>query len=482
MSETDVTSAEQPALSEGADAIVARGDHEMIVESVSQLRKQRQRDGDPFAEPEIIERRYRADDDRPKTLREASSDLSNAHRDESEEIQWAAEASGMKPEQVREYAKDPEWVQQRRPDWDAAAVSAYVRTGQMPPERIGVATTSGKAHAPIDDMSPVIGDRATTKPETGNLREVTRGLTNFREAAARLQQEELAALQAAYSEQQAAQQAQQPQQQVLPEPAPQPKPPPQQPNPVEAERQRLDLERRAVAELQKMSVAESAAYHQMNALQQQWQSIPEVRDRALANQTYARDPARWQQLQQAGREYQQRQAALAQEFQRHYEARVTREAQIAHYQTKQTEAAVANYNKQNDDRFQAWFKAEYPKENLADVSKYTRQALLRAGVDDRRISELWQSGALRGVETQIVLAKAGMHDLQQARQQQKSKDLASKRVPPVAPHSPGVARVRGSDDEAQISRLERELENASGNQAIKLSVRLTKAKRAAGRL
>jgi hypothetical protein len=171
MSETDVsTPSAEPALSEGADAIVASSDHEMILESVAQLRKQRETDGhDPFAEPPIIERKYPAADDRPKKLREASADLSNAHRDESKEIQWASEASGLPPEQVRQFVKDPEWVRQQKPEWDPAQVSAYVRTGDMGPDRIGVASNSGKAHAPIDDMSPIIGDRAANI-ETGNLR------------------------------------------------------------------------------------------------------------------------------------------------------------------------------------------------------------------------------------------------------------------------------------------------------------------------
>ena len=240
---------------------------------------------------------------------------------------------GVGSEQVREFTKDPDWVRQQRPDWNPAQVSQYVQTEQMPPEKIGVASNSGKVHAPIDDMSPVMGDRAGLH-QTGNIREVTRAMANFREAAALLQQQELAELQASYSQQQAAEQRQQPAaQQAQPEPAPQPQPQ-QQPDPAQVERARQEWDKRITAELKQLSTGEMNAYVALNNLHAQWNAIPEVRDRNALNETYARNPARYQQIQQAQREYQQRTAALTQEFNHHHEARQVREQQIAHAQTK----------------------------------------------------------------------------------------------------------------------------------------------------
>ena len=470
---------EQPTIE---SPIVGPTDDEAIRESVRELNKQRAAEGRLMLEEPPVKRAYRADDESPKTLRQATADLSNAHRDESEEIQWASEASGVPPEQLRELAKDHDWVRQQRPDWNPAQVSEYVRSGAMPPERIGVASNDKKAHQPLDDMSPVIGERAHSKHATGNVREVTRAQQNFREAAALRQQQELAELEAQYSAQQAAQAEQRQPQAAQPEPQPTPQPQPQQPDPAQIERQRLEWEKRVTAELKQLSTGEMNAYVALNNLHAQWSAIPEVKDRNALNETYARNPQRYQQLQAAQREYQQRTATLNQEFQRHYQARTTREAQIAHAQTRETEAAVAAYNKENDDRFNGWFAKTFPKENLSEVSKYTRQAMLNAGVPDARINELWRSGALRGLETQQILAKAGLYEMQQARLQERRNELNSKKAPLPEVQRPGVARPRGSDSDADINRLEKQLEGASGDRAVKLAARLTRAKRSAGQL
>jgi hypothetical protein len=111
------------------------------------------------------------------------------------------------------------------------------------------------------------------------------------------------------------------------------------------------------------------------------------------------------------------------------------------------------------------------------VSKFTRQAMLNAGVPDARINELWRSGALRGLETQQILAKAGLYEMQQARLQERRNELNSKKAPLPEVQRPGVARPRGRD-----SDVERQLEEASGDRAVKLAARLTRAKRSAGQL
>jgi hypothetical protein len=469
---TDVTAVESP--------ITGPTDQDAVRASVSELNRKREQEGTLAVDDGPIERRYHANDESPKTLRQVTRDISDVHRDESDEIRFASETFGVPAAQLRETTKDPDWVAQQRPDWNPAQVSEYVRTGAMPPEPVGVATNAGKIHTKIDDMSPLIGDRAGAQ-QTGTLREVTRAVTNFREAAALHQQQELAELQAQYSQQQAAlveQQAQPAQQATQPTPQPQP----QQPDPVQIERQRLEMGRRIAAELKQLSIGEAKAFHELNNLDAQWNSIPEVRDRNALNETYARNPGRYQQLQQAQRDYQQRKAALTNEFNRHYQSRTTREAQIAYAHQKETEAAVQNYNSQEDAKFQKWFKQTYPKESLSDVSKFTRQAWVSAGVPDQRINELWRSGALRGVEVQQVLAKAGLYEMQQAQQQQRRNEIETKKATLPQVLKPGVFRPRGADHDSDIYRLQRELEEASGEKALKLAARLTKARRSAGKL
>ena len=145
----------------------------------------------------------------------------------------------------------------------------------------------------------------------------------------------------------------------------------------------------------------------------------------------------------------------------------------------QTEAAVANYNRIEDDKFSKWFAAEFPGQKLAEVSKYVRQALVKSGVDNAHIDALWRSGALRGVETQQVLAKAGMYEMSL----KKSRALASKRVPPVQPMAPGVVPVaRGEGSEERIRDLERALDNATGDRAVRLATKLQQQRRAVGRV
>ena len=168
----------------------------------------------------------------------------------------------------------------------------------------------------------------------------------------------------------------------------------------------------------------------------------------------------------------------AAKFQQSNETRVTREIQLEHHQRAQTEAAVTAYNQQEDSKFGQWFGKEFPGHKLSDLTPYVRQALVKSGVDDAKINQLWRSGALRGLETQQILAKAGMYEMAQ----EKSRSIASKRVPPVNPLPPGVVPiVRGAGSEENIRNLERALDGATGDRAVRLATKLQQQRRAAGR-
>src|SRR5262249_2135554 len=160
------------------------------------------------------------------------------------------------------------------------------------------------------------------------------------------------------------------------------------------------------------------------------------------------------------------------------QARLTRQSELADFQRKQTDVEVAKYNRANDEAFQKQFAKEYPGQNVRELSGYVMQALRKNGVDDARITQLWQSGALRGVETQMLLARAGMFEMAQAT----ARDLNSKRVPPPPVQRPGVYRPAGSGDEENIAALGRALDASTGNQSLRAATRLMQAKRRAGQL
>jgi hypothetical protein len=109
-------------------------------------------------------------------------------------------------------------------------------------------------------------------------------------------------------------------------------------------------------------------------------------------------------------------------------------------------------------------------------------ALQRAGVPEDKVNQLWRSGALRAVETQMILARAGAWELMQERQAKAREGMADKRAPIPPVQRPGVARPHGADAEADIHTLERQVANLSGNAQLRAATRLTQARRAAGRL
>jgi hypothetical protein len=147
-----------------------------------------------------------------------------------------------------------------------------------------------------------------------------------------------------------------------------------------------------------------------------------------------------------------------------------RETQLAQQQQAQTQRAVAEYNRANDKAFQKQFAKEYPNQNVRELSKYVMQALRKSGVDEGRITQLWHSGALRGVETQMLLARAGMFE----RAEERARNLNSKRVPVPPVQRPGTYRPAGSGDIERVRDLQGALERATGHKAVKLAAELTR--------
>jgi hypothetical protein len=478
-----------------------RGDEENIRESVRVLNEKRERQwesgaggDDPFAEQHapVIERHYDRRDKSTKTLKQATTDLSNRHFEELPDVQQNAAWAGAEPAQLRQLGKDPDWVAQRRPDWTPAEVSEYVRTGAMPPDKIGVVDDRGRLAPALQDKSGSVLD-VPRNQLFKNVREGTRAQANFRQADADFRAEQaqeqarlLAELQQGQQPDQPAQ-AQPVQEAAQPQPAqqPQPQPQPRQVDPVERQRRALQWEHQAVSDIRKLSVAEMHTITEWNRLQAQMQTIPEFANQALLNETYTKDPARYAQLTKVAQEVAAHGQALAQRLHQQQEVRVTRENQLAQAYETQRRQVRAEYAKKEDDAFHAALAREMPqfasKAARDELNKNARALMKRAGLDDQQIALHWTHGLpidLRQHQVQMVLAKAAAWDAAQA----KMGDIANKRasIPPV--QRPGVARPRGAGADADIAGLERQVANLSGNAQLRAATRLTQARRAAGRL
>src|SRR5262245_36193808 len=181
-------------------------DEDKIRQATREHRKKHPREDDPTIE-------WKVKGDRPLTLHQAT------HAKFASRQLHVGNAHGLSPED---------------------SLRDLVPIETLPPAKMGVANDAGRVHAPLHDMYPVPLDE-----RSGNLREITKALGNFREAQAAEQAALLAELQQA-EERQAAQAAAPPPVIEQPEPAPQTQP---QQDPLAIERQRLAWEQRIAAEL-----------------------------------------------------------------------------------------------------------------------------------------------------------------------------------------------------------------------------------------
>jgi hypothetical protein len=276
-----------------------RGDEENIRESVRVLNEKRERQwesggDDPFAEQRapVIERHYGRRDKSPKSLKQATADISNRHFEELPDVQQTSAWLGVDPAQLREFGKNPEFVAQQRPDWTPAEVSEYVRTGRMPPHKIGVVTERGGLRPPIRDDEPIFD--VPKERLYKNATQATREVKNFRDVVAAEQQQLLAQLQDQEQAAQAEQPAQAKQEAAQPQFTPQPQP---RPDPVAAQQRAFHQAAQTYAQLAQMTHEE----HLAAAAAEQWrvwpyQKYPELRDAAALERTRQTNPARFAEI------------------------------------------------------------------------------------------------------------------------------------------------------------------------------------------
>jgi hypothetical protein len=454
--------------------IAGATDEERVRNSVSELRKQRERDGGEIADigkRDIVQVHYDGREHENKTLRQVTRDYSDWQRMQKADARAAVEIFGGNPEEVIERARDPNFIRQIDPSLTPAEAQHFARTGEMPPMPIGVADERRGLAERLRDSEPVLGRPAH---EALNLRETTRQTGNFRELlAAEMSRQQMADAEAVNLalEQQQAKPTEAPQQSVQQAqraPAPQ-----QQPDPLARERQRLAFEAQAHAALRQSSIEEINA---MSAAEQIIAAFPELKSEAAVRDAYARNPQRFQQLQQAAQALQNCQA----QFQRANEARSVREAQLQQAENEHINRVYRQYSKANDDAFAARTPEMQNPAKAQELRAATRQMMHDVGFSEDEINNAWagKTGVpLRDHRVQQLLADGARWRMAQA----KAKNVTRASVPPV--QRPGVARPRGTEGEADIGRLERALEGASGERAaLQAATKLTQARRRAGML
>jgi len=310
-----------------------------------------------------------------------------------------------------------------------------------------------------------------------NLNEAARAVRNYRDAQERYQRELLEAFSAKQVEDAKAAadlerlEAERRVQQSKPQPAPLPDP--------AVERARLDSHHRQLAQLHAMQVEEREAVNEQMQIKQflDVNYPPQIRT-----------PEGWRELQRvnpghaaylaeyvpaAMQRYQELHAGLQQTAL----IRQGQQAQVAKVQ----QAEFNRWASQSDEAARAAITADMPEYGsdaaFGRLQKASRKALEKVGLSKADMDQLWANGTLRSVPAQRMIAKLAHAELQaEAR-----KGLNAHRAVPRV-QTPGTYQPRGAGDIDQVRALERQLDGATGQQALKIARQLTQARRAAGLL
>jgi hypothetical protein len=236
----------------------------------------------------------------------------------------------------------------------------------------------------------------------------------------------------------------------------------------------------ALQEVRRMSLQEAdlAARIQRHE-QQSLQKYPEALNWEAWEHTRKTNPARAAEIEREATNNRNAVAHLA----KMQQERQLREHVIGQHQAQQATAARAAWNEQQDSAFQNALASRHPQFS-SDTGRTKLQKLAREylekdlGLSKQQIDAEWSRGALRSAGAQMMLADAVAHRAAQ----ESLRDLNSKRAPVPPVQRPGTYRPAGAGALDRIADLERQLDNASGNQSVKIATKLTQAKREAGLL
>jgi hypothetical protein len=231
---------------------------------------------------------------------------------------------------------------------------------------------------------------------------------------------------------------------------------------------------RVLNEVRNMSLSEAELTAQIQR-HDAWatRNFPELNDANALHHIAQTNPARLQQLQN---EHAKSNAARAQLIQIQ-QGRQVRENAIAQYRVAERQV----WNEQQDAAFQRALANRHPqfasKEGQTKLQRLAREYLEKdMGLTKQQIDAEWKGGALRSASAQLMLADAVAHKAGK----ESMRDLNSRRAPVPPVQRPGVYQPRGAADMDRIRDLERQLDNASGNQSLRIATKLHQARRDAG--
>jgi hypothetical protein len=474
------TSAPPPPPAETPDVMrsrierpIERGtDEENVREATRQMREWEAGVGgpDPFEEQRapILERRYDGRDTEAKSLKTTTKDLSDQHWVERPETE-ILRSQGWSDEQILKLGKNEDWLV-KQIGYTPQQAAEYARRGEVPPLKVTAVRDDGRPVRPLDDDAPV-----TEADAFRSRSELKRGVRNFRQAAAEAQAQllaELAAQQEPAVEEPArpaavGQAVDQPVQAVE-------HPKPQQPDPVAVARAELAVERqirnssfeeqRAAAEIEKW-----VAWGQQN--------FPELQSVEAVEEVKRASPQRLAQLQQAAQRISQAVSSWMAHGSRATEQRVSREQQLATHHNALLQHTYREFSRMNDDAAAAKIPELQDSARAHALRTATKQMLKDVGFSDDEVTAAWSGKTgvpLRDYRVQMLLADGARWRMAQAKVNQVTKAP----IPPV--QRPGTYRPAGAGDMETVQRLQRELDSATGDRAVKLATRLHQARRAAG--
>jgi len=152
------------------------------------------------------------------------------------------------------------------------------------------------------------------------------------------------------------------------------------------------------------------------------------------------------------------------------------EANQRHQGEQQQRFAV--FAKRQDDLFLEKVPELADASKMADLQKSAVETLKAIGFDTTELAPAWDGQkdlSLRDHRVQLLIRDATLWREAQA----KAKAAATKPVPPV--QRPGTSQPRGAAQEQQIQNLNKQLENASGVNALRTAAKLVATRRAAAR-
>jgi hypothetical protein len=209
------------------------------------------------------------------------------------------------------------------------------------------------------------------------------------------------------------------------------------------------------------------------------QNFPELQSAEAVNRVAQTDPRRFEQLKQAAAKVEQQVNGWSQRYAQAAQQRTAHEQQLHQQANAHVRAVYQNYSKQQDELFSKAAPEMRDTRQAYELREAVRKSLRDVGFNDAELQEAWDghSGVpLRDARVQQVLRKAALYDRMHAN----AKNIANNRagIPPV--QQPGTYRPAGAGAEENVRALERQLEIATGNKALRLAAQLTRARRAAG--